>query len=45
MSFKFFLEFIVGCDSIISDKWDIKAFMEGIIGNIEKRFCVVKLSS
>jgi hypothetical protein len=40
MRFKFFVDSIVGCDCIISDKRDIKVFMEGIIGDIERRFCV-----
>jgi hypothetical protein len=37
--FKFFVESIVGWSCIISDKRDIKVFMEGIIGDIERRFC------
>jgi hypothetical protein len=36
MRFKFFVEPIVGCDCIISDKRDTKVFMESIIGDIEE---------
>jgi hypothetical protein len=39
MRIKFFVESILGCDCIISDKRDIKIFMEGIIGDIERGFC------
>jgi hypothetical protein len=39
MRFKFFVESNVVCDCIISDQRDIKVFMEGIIGDIERRFC------
>jgi hypothetical protein len=39
MRFKVFMESIVGSDCIVSDKRDIKVFTEGIIGDIERRFC------
>jgi hypothetical protein len=39
MRFKFFMQSIIGCDSIISDLRDIKVFMELVIGDIERMFC------
>ena len=39
MGLKFFVESGVSVDCFVSDKRDIKVFIEGIIGDIERRVC------
>ena len=36
---KFFMESGIGSDCKVSDKREIKVFMEGIIGDLERSFC------
>ena len=39
MELKFSMESGIGSDCEVSDKGDIKVFMEGIISTVEKSFC------